>query len=400
VGVRFHHVTESPSENPLWGPDWPEVRALWPLDPTVAHLNHGSFGAVPSPVIAEQDRWRTSLDSNPTGFFWRILPDALERARVFAARLLRADPDGFVFTTNATTAINTVLASLELKDRDEVLITDHGYEAIRLATEWACGRAGATAVVHSVPLPEEGPDELIEAVMAGVTDRTRLAIIDQIASPTGVVFPVLDLVGELRDRGVLCLIDGAHAPGMVDVDLFALDPDFWTGNFHKWCCSPRGAAGLYVRAEHRERMAPLVTSWDAAEGFVKAFGWLGTADYTPYLSVPAAIGFMAELGWDRLRRHNRELAAYGAEVVREALETPFPTTADVFEAMNLVALPEGAADTQHDAKALSDRIAEELGAEVAVSAWHDRGHIRLSAQAYNAPAEYEELAGGLRKLLL
>jgi isopenicillin-N epimerase len=349
--------------------------------------------------MAEQDRWRTLMDSNPTGFFWRVLPDALESARIAAARFLRADPEGFVFVTNATTAINTVLASLGLTDRDEVMLTDHGYGAIWLAAERACRLTGATPVRHAVPLPVETADEMIEAVLAGVTKRTRLAIVDQIASPTGVVFPVRRLVEELRERGVLSLIDGAHAPGMLDLDLLELDPDFWTGNFHKWCCAPRGAAGLYVRADHRDRIAPLVTSWDAREGFVKSFGWLGTADYTPYLSVPAALGFMEELGWERLRRHNRELAAYGALVVREAVGTPSATEAAVFEAMTLVALPEGTADTVDAGKTLSARLADELGAEVAVTAWRGGGYIRLSAQAYNAPAEYEDLASGLSKLL-
>jgi isopenicillin-N epimerase len=392
-------VTGQPSQNPLWGSDWPDVRALWPLDPNVAHLNHGSFGAVPSQVLAEQDRWRTLMDSNPTGFFWRVLPDALEKARTATARFLRADPDGFVFVTNATTAINTVLAALDLTGRDEILVTDHGYGAIRLAAERAAKLKGATLVVHPVPLPGEGVDDLAEAFLAGITEWTRIAIVDHIASPTGVVFPAASLVHELRRRGVLSLIDGAHAPGMVDVDLRALDADFWTGNFHKWCCAPRGAAGLYVHVEHRERIAPLVTSWDALEGFVKSFGWLGTADYTPYLSVPAAIGFMETLGWERHRRHNRELAAYGAHVVGEAMGTPPPTKADVFESMTLVALPAETADTLDQTKDLSARIAEELGAEVAVFPWRDRGYIRLSAQAYNAPAEYEELAAGLRKLL-
>jgi isopenicillin-N epimerase len=393
------NVTERPSSNALWGPDWPDVRRLWPLDPGTAHLNHGSFGAMASPVISEQDRWRALTESDPTGFFWRVLPDALENARVVAARFVRADPEGFVFTTNATTAINTVLASLGLGEGDELLVTDHGYGAIRLASRKACERTGAKLVVHSVPLPRHGQDELIDAVLAGVTSQTKIAIIDHVASPTGVVFPVGELVRALRERGVLSLIDGAHAPGMADLDLSALDADFWTGNFHKWCCAPRGSAGLFVRSEHRERTVPLVTSWDALEGFVKSFGWVGTTDYTPYLSVPAAITFMEQLGWGRLRRHNRELAAFGAQVVREALGTSAPTEAPVFEAMSLVALPEGTADTLEGTRALSGRIADTLKAEVAVFPWQGRGYIRLSAQAYNAPGEYEDLAIGLRELL-
>ena len=365
----------------------------------MAHLNHASFGAVPTTVVAEQDRWRAIMESNPTGFFWRVLPDAYERARVAAARFVGADPDGFAFTPNATTAINTVLASLGLTRGDEVLLTDHGYGAIRLAAERACQRTGATVVVQPVPLPLHETGELRDSVMAGITDRTRLAIVDHIASPTGVRFPVEELVRDLRQRQVLSLIDGAHAPGMVELDIEALGADFWTGNFHKWVCAPRGAAGLYVRAEHRDGIVPLVTSWDALEGFVKSFGWLGTNDYTAFLTVPAAIGFMEELGWERVRRHNHELAAFGAKALREALGTAPPTDADVFEAMTIVALPDGVADTEDETKALSRRIAEAMGAEVAAFPWQGRGYIRLSAQAYNAPGEYEAVAAGLRTLL-
>jgi isopenicillin-N epimerase len=185
------------------------------------------------------------------------------------------------------------------------------------------------------------------------------------------------------------------------VDLGALAPDFWTGNLHKWSCSPRGAGGFFVAEEHRDRIQPLITSWLALDGFTQSFAWVGTTDYTPYLCVPAAIEFMAGLGWDRLRRHNRELAAYGRGVVREAVGTdpPCSESEGLFEAMTLVALPDGVVTTVDEGRELSRRAFEELRIEVAAFPWRDRGFLRLSAQAYNAPIEYDRLAEGLSGLL-
>jgi isopenicillin-N epimerase len=388
-------------ENPIWGSDWATVRGRWSLDPTVAHLNHGSFGAVPIPVQATQDRLREAAEMNPNAFFSRVLPAKMEEARVTAAAFLRADPDGFVFVPNATTGVETVLSSVGLGPKQEVLITDHAYGAVRMAAERACSRLGAELVVRQVPIRVEGAEGLAEAVLGGVTERTRLAIVDHIASPTAVLFPIGELVTGLRSRAVLSLVDAAHAPGMVDVDLASLDPDFWTGNFHKWCCSPRGAAGLFVRREHRERTMPVVTSWYAGEGLIKAFGWLGTQDYSPYLSVPSALEFLESLGWERLRRHNRELAHLGRQGVTEAMgaEALAKEANEFFEAMTLVPLPGGLVSTEEEARALQARIGDELRCEVAVTVWRNRGFLRLSAQAYNAPAEYERLGVGVKSLL-
>jgi isopenicillin-N epimerase len=387
--------------NPIWGPDWPEVRALWSLEPTGAHLNHGSFGAVPIPVQEEADRLRARMESNPTDFFWRFLDEALEGARQRAAGFLGADPDGFAFLRNASTGVSTVLAGLELRPGDEVLVTDMTYGAVRIAAGRACERAGARLATQPIPLAPSGEHELAEAFLAGMTERTRLAIVDHIASPTAIKFPVERLTGELRRRGVLTLVDGAHAPGMVYVDLTALDPDFWTGNFHKWCCAPKGCGGLYARAEHRELIAPLVTSWPFPEGFPKSFAFAGTDDYTPYLALPAALDFMGRLGWDRLRVHNRTLVGFGRDVVAAGVGTdPFAAGPDeLFEGMSLVALPEGVATNEDDAKALYRRLADELAIEAAIVPWKGRGFVRLSAQVYNAPGEYERLARGLSEIL-
>jgi isopenicillin-N epimerase len=388
-------------DNPLWGSDWPGVRALWSLDPERTHLNHGSFGAVPIQVQSTQDAIRREVERNPTAFFWRALADRLEEARLAAASFLRADPGGFAFVPNATTAVSTILGAVALRPGDEVLVSDHTYGAVRFAAQRACRRAGATLVVQPVPLPVEGPETLASAFLLGVTERTRLAIVDHIASPTALLFPAKRLVDELHARDVLVLVDGAHAPGALDVDLGDLGPDFWTGNFHKWCCAPRGTAGLFVAPEHRDQTEPLTASWPYPLGFPASFSFIGTDDYSAYLALPSALSFMASLGWDRVRKHNRGLARVAAQTLADALATDRAECGpdDVFEAMRLVPLPPGVAATEEDARSLYLRIADELRIEAAVVPWNGRGFLRLSAQAYNAPAEYERLAAGLKSLL-
>ena len=389
-------------DNPVWGPDWPRVRALWSLDFSRAHLNHGSFGAVPIPVQRSQDELRRQVESNPMKSLLRELPKLLNDAREVAASFLNADMEGFAFVSNATTGVNTVLSSMDFQPGDEVFVTDQAYGAVKFAAERMCTARGAKLVVSRVTLPKENSDELVEAVLSSVSQKTRLAIIEHIASPTGLVFPIEKLVKEIHQRGVAVLVDAAHAPGMVNVDIDALDPDYWTGNFHKWCCAPRGSAGLWAREDHRKLIRPLVTSWYLSEGYPSSFRWLGTDDYTPYLSVPAALDFFKGLGWERVRNHNRILARYGRDVVSAALasEPAVDSKLDgMFEAMTLLQLPGALAKTEEEARMLHNRIAEELAVEASPVAWNGQGYLRLSAQVYNAPEEYRNLAEGLPSLI-
>ncbi len=333
----------------------------------------------------------------------RTLWAELDKARGIAADFLGADLNGFVFVPNATTGVNTVLQSPIIQPGDEVLVTDQTYGAVKLAAERVCLERGAKLVVSQVPLPRNGAAELVEAVLAKATPRTRLAILDHIASPTGLVFPITKLIEELNQHGILVLVDSAHAPGMVHVDLKSLKPDFWTGNFHKWCCAPRGSAGLWVREDHRKTISPVITSWYVNEGFPASFRWLGTDDYSSYLAVPAALKFMENLGWERVREHNRKLARYGREVVDSALGNmpviPATEEEQMFEAMTLVRLPKGVAETDEEARTLQAQIADTLNVETSPVAWNRSGYLRISAQVYNARAEYDRLAKGIPALL-
>ncbi len=389
------------SENALWGPDWPHVRGLWSLDPSVAHLNHGSFGAVPLPVQKVQEDLRGKVETNPVRSLARNLTRELDEAREKVSNFLGTSPEGFVFVPNATTAMNTVLAGPFIKTADEVLITDQAYGAVRYAAERVCSERNARVVICPMPLPTKGPDEIVETLLSGTTNKTRLAIVDHIASPTGLVFPINNIVKSLQEKGVLVIVDAAHAAGMVDVNLNGLNPDFWTGNFHKWCCAPRGSAGLWVREDHRKSIKPIVSSWYLSEGYPSSFRWLGTDDYTPYLAVPPALDFMNRLGWERVRQHNKALAQYGRDAVDEAIgmDPVMPGLEAMFEAMSLVRLPDGRVRSDDDARALQARIANTLGIETAPIAWNGEGYLRLSAQVYNSPSDYDRLAEGIPKLL-
>lgn len=392
-------VGTGPTTNPLWGDDWPEVRAMWPLEPTVVHLNHGSYGAVPTPVLEEQQSWRQRMESNPVRFFNRELPTALAGARDEVAAFLGARPEGVAFVRNATTAASTVLAAFPLASTDAVLVTDHTYGAVRLAADRFTRRAGARLDVVHVPV-QATDDEVVATVLDGVSQDTRLAVLDHVTSPTARRLPLVDLVPALQERGVAVMVDGAHAPGMLAVELDRLGADFWTGNLHKWCLTPRGTAVLHAAPTWREHLLPLVASWGEPAGFPDAFADTGTDDPTAWLSAPRALRVMERLGLDRLRRHNAELAVAGQVEVAEAIGLDAAgLPRDPAVSMQLVPLPAGLVTDDTSAAELQDRLGEEAAVEVAVTTWAGRGFLRVSAQAYNAPDDYRRLAADLPSLL-
>jgi len=385
--------------NPLWGEDWADVRALWPLEATVAHLNHGSFGAVPTPVLEEQQSWRDRMEANPVRFFARELDTALDQARGEVAQFFGVDDDALAFVPNVTTAVSTVLSCLPLISGDQVLMTDHTYGAIGIAvTRWA-EAAGAEVVTVHVPLAAD-EDELCGRVTEAVTERSRLAVLDHITSPTARRLPLVRLVPELQSRGLIVLVDGAHAAGMLDVDLAGVGADFWTGNLHKWCCAPRGTAVLHASPDRRAQLLPLVASWGEPFGFPRSFQDVGTQDLTAWLSAPKALRTLERLDLARVRRHNVELAVAGqVEVARGLGLDPAGLPRDPAVSMQLVPLPAGVASTREDAEALQHRIGSEVAIEVAVTSWAGQGFVRVSAHVYNRPADYALLAAELPTLL-
>ena len=386
---------------------------LWTLDPAVTFLNHGSFGACPRRVLEAQQCLRERLERQPVQFLGRDLEALLDDARRVLAAFLGAEPEGLVFVTNATTAVNAVLRSLALAPGDQLLVTDHAYNACRNALDFVAAAARAEVVVVPVPFPLASADAVVEAVLARATPRTRLALLDHVTSPTGLVLPIERLVRELAGRGVDTLVDGAHAPGMLPLDLGALGAAYYAGNCHKWLCAPKGAGFLHVRRDRQGGVRPVVISHGAnnprtdRSRLLLEFDWTGSHDPTPYLCVPEAIHFLGGLlpgGWPELMARNRALALEARRVLCEALGVAPPCPEEMIGSLATVPLPGGSAAPLRsplDPDPLCDALLGRFGIEVPVLAWPapPQRLIRISAQLYNTDEEYARLAAALREVL-
>ena len=358
-------------------PDPSPLAAHWTLDPEVTFLNHGAFGACPSEVLALQTEIRARMERDPIDFLVRALEPLLDEARVRLASFLHADPDDLAFVDNATAGANTVLRSLELRPGDELLTTDHAYNACINGLDAVARRSGARVVIVRVPFPIRGPEEVSDAVLGAVTARTRLVLVDHVTSATGLVFPLRSLVQPLQARGIDVLVDGAHAPGMVPVDLEALGAAYYTGNCHKWLCAPKGAGFLHVRRDRQAGLRPLVVSHGAnstrtdRSRFRLEFDWTGTRD--PSALLCEALGVAPSCPESMLG----SLAA--VELPRHPRWPPGPRDSDPLQAMLFA---------RH-------RI------EVPIYGWPmpDRRWIRVSPHLHNAEPQYLFLADALREAM-
>jgi isopenicillin-N epimerase len=384
----------------------------WCLDPCVTYLNHGSFGACPAPVLEEQGRLRALLEADPMAFYFDTGPRLWQEALAALAGFLSADVAGLAFVTNASTGVNTVLRSLRLEPGDEILVFDHEYQACRNAVERTCRASGAVPVVIPLPFPGIDDDDIVERMTRAVTARTRLALFDSVTSPTGIRLPFERLTAEIQGRGIDVLLDAAHGPGIVPLNLASLGAAYVTGNCHKWLCTPKGSGFLHVRADRRERVEPLVTShgYSAAvppqERFRRQFDWPGTQDLTPWLCIPRAIGFVGNLlagGWHEVMARNRTLALRAREILAHALRVKERLPASLGSAMTALPIPalaSASGATVLDGDPLMRVLYERYGVQVIVLGWpaHGARYVRVSAALYNTEAEFEYLARALEEL--
>jgi isopenicillin-N epimerase len=371
----------------------------WLLDPEVAYLNQGAFGALPKPVAHAAAELRAQMEANPSALLIRDLPKRIDRVREQVSALLGGDPAGAVFVANATAGTATAIAALEstFNPGDELLTTDHRYAAVTAQFARSAARYGVTPVVAHVPLDVHTINDVVTAIVERITARTKLLVVDSIASLSGFVFPVVEIVAAAHERGVPVLVDAAHAPGQIDVDLTTIGADFWVGNMHKWICSPRAAAYFHVAPQWRDTVRPLVASHGYALGFHEAFDWTGTFDPVTVLAVPAAFGFWStQGGWDEVRRRQREIVDDGAKRVAAALDTTSPIDEQFRAAMRIVELPmalDAATARQIETALAARRI------EVSLMPLHERSWVRVCGQIYNTPDDYDRLAEALPEVL-
>ena len=387
---------------------------LWMLEENTVFLNHGSFGSCPRPVLEYQSALRQRLERQPVRFLVRELEGLLDQARGELARFLGAAADDLVFVPNATTGINTVLRSLRFEAGDELLVTDHEYNACRNALEFVAQFWGARVTVVQIPFPLESGQRIIETVLNGATSRTRLALLDHVTSQSGLVFPIERLVSALAERGIDSLIDGAHAPGMVPLDLEKLGAAYYTGNCHKWLCAPKGAGFLHVRPDRQQLIRPLVISHGGnsprtdRSRFLIEFGWTGTSDPSAILSVPESLRFMGSLlpgGWPEIMRRNRDLALAARRILCRALNISRPCPDELIGSLASLPIPDAATSTPPIsplyADPLQDLLRAKFNIEVPIIPWPapPKRLLRISAQLYNSLGQYEVLADALKLTL-
>jgi isopenicillin-N epimerase len=378
------------------------------LRPDVTFLNHGSYGACPRPVFEVYQGWQLEMEYQPLDFFVRHALPLLRSARGRLADYLHTLPDNLVFVPNTTTGVNIVARSLKLQPGDEILATDHEYGAVDRTWRFICGKTGAVYVRQPIPLPLASAAQFVETFWQNVTPRTKVICISHITSVTALIFPLRTLLRRARAQGILTIVDGAHAPGQIPLDLSDLDPDFYAGNCHKWLCSPKGAAFLYARPAVQNLVEPLVVSWGyepVAEWdtgnpqFVSWLEWQGTRDLAAYLSVPAALDFQAANNWAERQQICHRLLTDTLYEISDLTGLPlhYPPGQEWDWYRQFAVAPLGVAPAR--VRELYNRLWEDYRIEIPIVVWGDQTFVRPSIQVYNTPDDTARLLAALRELL-
>ena len=373
----------------------PHLADQYLLDPDVVYLNHGSFGAVPRPVFESYQHWQKELEANPVYFLGTRLPDLLYQSRERLGAFFNAAPDDLTFAPNVTYALNIVTRSLKLHAGDAVLTTDHEYGAINRAWRFNCGKSGAELVSQQISVPVTDPAAVVEQIWSGVDERTKVIALSHVTSPSALILPVEEICRRARDAGIITVVDGAHAPGQLDLDMEEIGADFYGGNCHKWLSSARGAGFLYARPERQSLLEPLVVShgWDREVPgdslFQDYFTSVGTIDPAAYLSVPAAIDFQEQNDWPQVRSACHQLLQESEQRILEMSGLPPISPPSMWGQMRLVLLP-GKIEAYQ-------KLWEEDRIIVPVGQHGGQPGVRISVQAYNSPDDLDILIGALRR---
>jgi isopenicillin-N epimerase len=398
-----HAVPHLRSDATQFGRPWLQH---WLLDPTVTYLNHGTVGAPPKRVLAAQQAIRDEIERQPSRFLLRELSSVIvgvphpvtPRLRAAAERVasfLGARGQDLVFVDNATTGINAVLRSFGLRQGDEVLVTDHAYGAVANAASFHARERSARVRTVELPAPSRGKRAFVDAVAGAIGPSTRLAVIDHVTSESALILPVEEIVARCHEQKVAVVVDGAHAPGALALDVPSIGADWYVGNLHKWAHAPRSCGFLWAAPDRQESLHPTVISWGLGKGFAAEFDWVGTKDPSAYLAAPFAIAFMEELGIEAARAYCHALALEGARLLCARWSTPLDLDEAMVGTMATVPLPERMGSTSEDAAKLRDALLEEDRIEVQLHAWRERLWVRISMQIYNELGDVERLGAAV-----
>ncbi len=373
----------------------PDIKAEWLLDPRITFLNHGSFGATPRVVLDEQTKWLRRLEAEPIEMLNRRRDALQDAAKKEIGKFLGMQPANFGMVTNATDGINAVLRSLNFKPGDELLTTTHVYNAVRQAMRFVAGRTGAAYREIDVPTPVASAGQIERIVIDALTPATRLLVIDHVTSPTALVFPVERIAAACGSRGVDVLVDGAHAPGMLPLNVEQIGAAYYAGNLHKWVCAPKGSAFIWVRPDRQAEIHPLIVSHFFNQGFAAEFSWQGTRDISSWLATPKAIEFLGSIGWERLRAHNNGLAKWAQAILCEHWSvTPLsPLDGSLLGSMCTIPLPAPLNQMSEPAiKQFQQKLYDQERIEVPFFLWQGSVHARPCCAAYTERADIQRLA--------
>jgi len=379
------------------------LKDLFLLDPHVIFLNHGSYGACPRPVFEKYQEWQKQLERQPVQFLGSELDNYLLQSRQVLAKYVHASPNDIVYIPNATHGVNIVARSLQLNPGNEILTTNHEYGACNFAWDFICQKTGAIYRHQDIKMPTTNQQEIVDQLWQAVSPQTRVIFMSHITSPTSLTLPIQLVCQRAHDAGIITVIDGAHAPGQISVDLSSFQADFYIGNCHKWMLSPKGAGFLYARPEVQNLIEPLIVSWGyqskltfpSKSNFVDFLQWTGTKDPAAALCVPAAIDFMNENHWDdvRVRCHNLLRAAIKQICDQTGFSPLYPLESDYYHQMGTIPIPK-----MKDLTMLKASLYHEYGIEIPCFEWNGRHFIRLSVQGYNSEDEIDQLVGAVNNL--
>ena len=372
-----------------------KLKKSFMLDPEIIHLNHGSFGATPKPIFDSLISWQKKLEYNPTKHLGLDIFTQLDISRDYLAQYINCHKDDVVFFPNPSTALNTVIRSLPLKKDDEILTTNHEYGALDKTWNFICKKTGAKYIRQSISIPLLSKNDFIESFKSGITEKTKVIFFSHITSSTGLIFPAKEICKIAKEKNILCIIDGAHVPGHIDLDIKKLDPDIYTGACHKWMCSPKGTAFLYVKKELQEIMEPLVVSWGyesdtpSHSQFLDYMQWQGTNDISSYLTIPDTIKFLDENNWQQVSKKCKKINRWARKEINQLLKKK-PISSDDFIGQ-MSSIPMDSNDI------IQDQIEFYVKYKIQIPfiKWNDKEFFRISIQVYNSKEDVFKLLEAL-----